>query len=846
MSRGTAFGAWLRQRRKEAGLTSKELAQGVGCSIATIEKMEGGIRRPSRQIAELIADYFGIANDERQAFVQFARSDDSGEQMRNLDEAASRAPWRILYSLRALNTLRSRPNNLPAQRTALVGREQEVAALVAGLRRPDVRLFTVTGPPGIGKTRLALQAATDLLEEFQDGAFFVPLSAVSDAESVAPMIALTLRVPQQAGNSTRDNLVEYLRHKQMLLVLDNYEQVLGAAALVSELLNVAAGLKVIVTSREAFRLYGEHELELPTLSVPGPTQHPTADSLMRYASVRLYVERAQAARYDFNLTDANAAAVASICRRLDGVPLAIELAAAHVRTLSPEEIDARLARRFDLLSGGPLDLPARHQAVRSAISWSYDLLGVAEKRLFRQLSVFVGGWTLEAAQWVAVAGDRKIRNSTPQIRHTLDSLVAKSLVQQTHSPEGVSRYWLLATIREFAREQLEISGEAGELQQRHKSYCVQMSEEAEPMLRGAQQAAWLDTIEAEYGNVQAALECCLQAGDATSGLRIAGALWRFWMVRGYLTDGRRQIGAMLDLPYDGEATELYSRARAKALNAVGVLAGIQGDYSAARAFFEEAVALFRQLGDTPTVAGILSNLGNIAKSLGEYGRARALQEESLAIRRELGDRQGIANSLANLGNVAHAQGDYVSARKLYEESMVVQREMGDNWSIANSLNNLGVVAQEQNDLEAARLFFQQSLDMRRELGDKRGIARSLHNLGTVAKDIKSYNEAITLTGESLAIYHELEDKPGIALCLESLAVLLSLQGKWQRAVLLWGAAEVLRETLGTPMPAANQALHDMRVIAARERLGDVVFNMTWRKGRATPLEEAIALAQESH
>ncbi|HVF99949.1 MAG TPA: tetratricopeptide repeat protein [Chloroflexia bacterium] len=855
MTEGVGFGAWLRQRRKEAGLTSKELAQQVGCSVATIEKMEAGIRRPSRQIAELVGEFFGVGNEELQAFVEFARSEHAGEQPLPSDEAASRAPWRILHNLRALHNLRSRPNNLPAQRTAFVGREREVAALSSGLRRPEVRLFTLTGPPGSGKTRLALHVAAELLDEFQDGCFFVSLAPITDRDSVAPTISLALRVPQAAGSSAVESLLEYVRGRQLLLLLDNCEQVIEAAPLVADLLTWAPGLKIIATSRQAFRLYGEREMELPPMSLPDSQVPLAPDELMRYEAIRLFVDRAQAAKYDFALTADNAASVATICRRLDGLPLGIELAASHVKSLSPEEMAARLESRLELLEGGPIDSPPRHQTVRNAIAWSYDLLDEAERGLFRRLAVFKGGFTLAAVEGVAgfEAGHAPVG---PEEQHTgpaaaLESLASKSLVQVGAGPDGAPRYWLLGTIGEYAWEQLASSREAEELQGRHMAYYLKLVEQAEPQLRGPAQTLWLDLLDVEYDNLRAALRYCAQSGDAYAGLCLSGGLWRFWLVRGYLAEGRGQLAAALAVAQDSPGARLsrrhdprgYVKARAKALNGAGVLAGVQGDYATATAFFEEGLALYRRLDDRPNIAGMLGNLGNIAKSQGDYSRARALQEESLAIRRELNDRQGMAASLANLGNVAHAQGDFTYARSLHEESLGIARQLGDGWGVATTLNNLGTVAHEQGDLEAARAFFEESLAMRRALGDRRGIAKSLHNIGSVVKDLKAYDDAASRCRESLAIYSELGDRTGAAVCLESLAGIASLRGQAQRAALLGGAAEALREALGGPIPTAQQAEHDALVAAARRQLGEVAFAQAWKKGRGLTLEEAIALAQ---
>src|SRR5262245_1471679 len=555
-----------------------------------------------------------------------------------------------------LKSLDSRSHNLPVQPTPLIGRERVSAAACALLRRAEVRLLTLTGPGGTGKTRLGLQVAADLLEDFEDGVFFVPLAAIRDSALVASSIARTLRLQERAGQVLLDSLKESLQDKQMLLVLDNFEQVVAAAPLVAELLAACPRLKCLVTSRVVLRLSGEHEFPVPPLELPDPRHLPAVETLSQYAAVALFIQRALAVKPDFQVDNANAPAVAEICVRLDGLPLAIELAAARLKLLPPQAILARLGRRLELLRGGARDVPDRHQTLRQAIAWSYDLLEAGEQALFRRLAVFARGCTLEAAGAVCHAGHDHAAGPGPSLE-MLDgvaSLVDKSLLRQQEQASGEPRFRMLETIREYGLECLTASGEEPGVRRAHADYYLALVEAAEPALTGPEQATWLERLGAEHDNLRTALQWAEESGEAEIGLRLAGALCQFWLMHSHLREGQERLARLLGLAEAAPRTA----ARAKARTRAGHLADNLSDYEAAHTFFEESLAIRRVLGEKGGIAAALNDLGWVAWHRNDYPASRALSEESLAIWRELGDKAGIATSLHNLGWVAYYQGNY--------------------------------------------------------------------------------------------------------------------------------------------------------------------------------------------
>jgi predicted ATPase/class 3 adenylate cyclase len=624
-----------------------------------------------------------------------------------------------------LRTLDAYRNNLPLQPTPLVGREKEVSE-VCDLLGGETRLLTLTGPGGTGKTRLALQAAADLLDDFYDGAFLVPLATLSEAELFLPTVAETVGVRESGEQPLDENLKNYLSERRMLLVLDNFEQVLGAAPTVTELLAVAPGLKVLATSRAPLGLYGEHEYAVPPLSVPDVKHLPDLKTLSQYEAVRLFIERAKSAKADFEVTDESAPAVAEICVRLDGLPLAIELAAARIKMLPPKAMLQRLSSRLKLLTGGARDLPERQRTLRGTIEWSFALLEQGEQLLFGRLAVFSGGRTLEAMEAICDAeGDLPV-----DAFEGVSSLLDKSLLRQEEGPGGEPRFVMLETVHEFAREKLEQSTEAEQIKRAHAQYFLTLAEEAFPELRGPDQLEWLERLEAEHDNMRAALSWASERKEVELALKLGRALSGFWSVRGYYSEGRRLLAEALAMD-----RRVSPEVQAMALAGAGVLALEQGDLDRAKEACEEGLELLaNEAREEASEARLwlLGFLGWVAWHREEHEQAKQLFEEGLAQSREMRDTWWLATSLANLAVVSHSQGDYERATELYYESMDLFREQGDKHSLAINLNNLAMVVYSQSDLGRAAQLTEEAVALFRELGGRGDVALGLYNLGWIA------------------------------------------------------------------------------------------------------------------
>ena len=724
-------------------------------------------------------------------------------------------------------------HNLPFHPTPIIGREEEISSIVRQLRENEVRLLTLTGPGGTGKTRLSLETASHLLEDFADGVYFVALASITAPPLVLSAITQTLGIKETGSTPLIETLKEYLQSKRMLLVLDNFEQVIPAAPLVAELMSAGSRLKFLATSRAALHLRGEHEFPVQPLALPESQDLPPLDALTQYAAVALFVERAQAVKPDFELTDDNARAVVEICERVDGLPLAIELAAARIKLLSPQQMLSRLQHPLRLLTGGAQDLPARQQTMRQTIAWSFDLLNEQERRLFMRLSVFTNGCTFEAIEDVCGATE----NPESDVIDDLASLIDKSLLLRKEEAAGEARFTMLETIKEYGAEQLQANGETDALRRIHALYFMTLAEAAEPELTGPEQVAWFRRIEREHDNLRAALRWSKESGEIEKGLRIAGALWRFWEVRGHMSEGRRWLE---DLLKDGDKAS--KEVRAKALSRAGAMERDQGDYTQSIILFEQALALYRELGDKWGIAATLNGIGYTIHEQGDFPRATSIYEESLALFQELGDKRASAYLLNNLGNVAKEQADYEQAARIHEQALPLFRELSDKRALAASLNNLGEIAQHQGDYQRAATFHQESLALKREVGDSRGIAISLDNLGDLARYRDDYAEAARLYHESLILHHKSGDKRGLAHCLEALAEAACAQGDCERATLLFGAAHILREKIGAPLPLADRPDYDRHIAAALAALGQESFNARWEQGSAMPLDETIAYA----
>ncbi len=828
----TIFRDMLKRYRIAAGLTQEALAERARLSVRGLSDLERGARRlPRADTVTLLADALALAGARRDLFVAAARA--YAHPLSNVGGigSAGHAP----EAWPAPAATRDDPlYTLPVPPTPLIGRADDVAAVVGRLARQDIRLLTLTGPGGVGKTRLALQAAAELHDRFADGVRFVSLAHVRDAALVAPTIARTRGLREDGKQAAAEALKRDLRDKHMLLVLDNFEQVAPAAPIVADLLAACPRLAILATSRVAIHIQGEHEYPVAPLATPDPARLPPVEEAARYPAVALFGRHARAVEPSFTLTEVNAAAVAEICRRLDGLPLAIELAAARVKLLPPQELLARLtgspgpAPALRLLTGGPHDLPERQRTMRAAIAWSYDLLSPDEQALFRRLGVFAGGCALEAA--VVMCDETSTAEEWESAEDTtlrgLSSLVENSLL--AYSGDGAAaraaagagdlamedalgereelRFAMLETIREYALECLEVRDETLSTRRRHAEYHLALAEKLEPHLTGPRQAFYLQVLERESDNVRAALRWALERGEIDMGLRLAAALWQFWYVRGYPREGREWLERFLVI--DGldqraagvagmiEAARATPAVRAKALAGAGMLAYGQGDYEQAILLSRQSVDVYRALGDARGMTVALNNLGNVAIDQGKLEEARARHEECLALRRQLDDKRGIATSLNNLGLVACDQALYEHARALHEESMAIKRALEDQRGIAISLNNLGLVARNRGDVARARSLYEESLSLFRQLGWKRGIAMALSNLAVAMRDLDKRAEALTLIEESLALRRELGDKWATAYSLTVLAGLARDQGEQGEAARLYRASLDLLEEVG--------------------------------------------------
>jgi predicted ATPase/class 3 adenylate cyclase len=738
-----------------------------------------------------------------------------------------------------LRTLDAYRNNLPLQSTPLIGREKEVAQVCDLLRGDETRLLTLTGPGGIGKTRLALQTAADLLDDFPDGTFFVPLATLTEAELFSSAVAETLGVMETGEQPLVESLKDYLSERRMFLVLDNFEQVLGAAPTVTELLAEAPGLKVLATSRAPLGLYGEHEFPVPPLTLPDLKNPPPLERLTQYEAVGLFVERARAVKPDFSITNESAPAVAEICVRLDGLPLAIELAAARIKMLPPQAMLHRLSSRLKLLTGGARDLPERQRTLRATIEWSHALLEEGEQLLFGRLAVFSGGRTLEAIEAICDAeGDLPM-----DAFDGVSSLLDKSLLRQEEGPSGEPRFVMLETVHEFAREKLGQSAEAEEVKRAHAEYFLTLAEEAYPESKGANQLQWLDRLEAEHDNMRAALSWALERKEVGVALRLGGALWWFWSVRGYESEGRRWLNEALAI--EGRVSP---EVRAMALAGAGELASAQGDYDRAQEACQEGLELFKhEAGETSEAKLLLlACLGWVASEREEHSQAKELYEECLALSQEMRDTWWLANSLLGLAFVSHNREDAERATELYEESMDLFREQGDKQSLAMCLGSLAMLVYSQGDLGRATKLTEEGVALFREVGSRGGVSIGVYNMAWIALLQDHLGKAAEIFRESLAPAWDLGLNRQVQGALEGFACVAGAKGEAERAGRLWGAAQALHETKNIPRDADFLAAADARIDAVRSGMGEEAWEEALAEGRAMTLDEAVsyALAEE--
>jgi predicted ATPase/DNA-binding CsgD family transcriptional regulator len=776
-------------------------------------------------------------------------------------------------------------SNLPAPLTSLIGRDLEVSTVCALLQRPDVRLVTLTGTGGIGKTRLGLAVTLKLQPAFRDGVFFIPLASINDSSMVISTIAHELGMNHGYTDRQRpvaehlDYLKSFLREKHCLLLLDNFEQVVAAAPALAELLTACPHVKILATSRAVLHIQGEYEFPVPPLALPEPSSQLSVEELAEYPAIALFLQRALAIKPDFEVTTASMQTILAICRRLDGLPLAIELAAARIKLFSPQALLQRMSHPLAILTGGTLNTPERQLTLRNTIAWSYHLLNAVEQQLFRRISVFIGGCTLEAIEALYISHPE----GSKLVLDTVTSLIDKSLLLQSGQGDE-PRVIMLKTIREYAAEMLDTSGEEQSVRLAHASYYIALAEESERELGGPRQAIWLERLEGEHDNLRAAMNWTLEqdGNDAEHrvelALRLGGALRRFWQMRGYLDEGQIFLTRALAT---SEGVEVSLRARARALIAAGTLASTQNDYDrtetycrqslalfrelgdqqgtalslyllsivpwmkgdsiAARSMAQEALTLFREMGDKERVAWSLYTLGLLDAQEGKYDSARTLYEESLSAHRALGDKRGIAISLLHLAQLLFvSQGDQKAVRSLLEESLSLFTDLGEKEGIANSYSLAGQLSLNQGDLAAARLQTEESILLYKEMGHRKALAESLAILARVRAAEGEQSAALSLYEESLAIARELNHSALIASCLEGIAQVVSTQGKSWWAALLLGTAESMREAINAPIPRVEQGNYERTVTTIRDGLGDFDFARARSKGRAMSPEQAFS------
>jgi predicted ATPase len=845
----------------------------VGCAFETIRKVESGRRRPSRQLAALLAAALGASQDEIPALVDLARAgtDDLTDHPLSAstqedDHAASRGPNAPF------------PSGLPASRTGFIGRESEVERVSRFFSVEGLRLVTLAGPPGIGKTRLALQVASLLSTQFNSGVLFVPLSLVTSPDLVVPAIAQALGLKEVAGQPMRATLRDFLRQREMMLLLDNFEHVTPAATLIGDLLTECPFLRILVTSRTVLHIYGEQEFQVPALTLPDPALYrpPTGGEALpspaldthyfeQYEAIQLFVQRAQAVNAQFSLTRENAPIIAQICLQLDGLPLAIELAAARCKLLQPQAILSRLDSKLRLLTAASLDLSPRQQTLRGAIDWSYDILPESEKVAFRRLAVFAGGATLDAIEAVCRLPDEP----DIDILEIMTSLVDKSMLRIEVHPDAESRFWMLLTLREYASERLADSGEHNEILRAHAMYYLALAEAAEPNLPGPQRDLWLRRLDPELNNMRAALSWLLsephdlapteaKAELTNLALRMAGALHWFWYFSGLHTEGR----ALLDKALAAASPD-RSVARARALNAAGRLALIQDDYTQTLPMLAEAVEIWQQEESKRDLAYALTNLGIAGvkrkrdPSGGEYsliqqgvtlfeevgdkwGLAFALdfladatlllggdqseaarhKQQSLLLYRELNDTWGIASQLSELGYLAVREGRYDAARSMLEEAVPLMKTVGDRWYVAHATRSLGDVAWHQEDYPRASSLYEESLLLYRQLGDRLGEANALRNLGHLAMNSDAHEEAERLYRHGLTLVRTLGNEQTVALFVASLAGVEAARKNLERAATLLCLADEARAASHGIVPPTDLHRYNLTLSILQTELGE--------------------------
>jgi predicted ATPase/DNA-binding XRE family transcriptional regulator len=823
------FGALLRGHRIAAGLTQAGLAERGGLGIRSIQDLERGVHQPHRDTLLKLVHALNLVGEPRRQFEAATQPTPRGRKPQekvieareeSLDRGSSVPPW--------TSPTLSLSSNLPAQLTSFVGRERELE----DLRRlyEGSRLLTITGPAGVGKTRLAIQAASVLASSFADGVHFVPLAAIRDPGLVVSAIGESLGIREEGPRPVLDRLQAELREANRLLLLDNFEQVASAVWVIGDLLASCPRLRILVTSRSALRAYGEQEFPLAPLPIPDANHHPSSGQVAQSDAVRLFVERAQGVKPDFALSPESVGVVVEICRRLDGLPLAIELAAARTRLFAPEALLDRLATRLKLLTGGAADRPARQQTLRNAIAWSYDLLGDEERALFRWLCVFDGGFDLASAE--AVCG-------VPNVLDRIDALVGKSLVRVEESA-GEPRFGLFETIREFGLEQLEEAGEGEQIRRAHATYVLALAEEADSHLEREDWSEWLDRLDREQHNLRAALRSVIAAGDTLRSLRLARALWGYWMFRGNAREGSEWLAAALMLPPSPEATSLRTRVLLKA----AYLTTLLGATETSITLLDECLVTCRAEADDAGTARALLDLGDTYHYAGDYVTSTRYLAESVTIYRRLGDRSGLAEAFNYAACAAVHRRDFALASSLASESCSLARVLQLRRSLANSLLTVALVASESGDLAVAQAANEECLRICRPLQAGRSIALALFGLAHLALKRDDTEAARRYLIEGLVSARERQYLTGICIGLDYAALLESKRGDRIRACRLVGASSALSQHLQLPRPPLYQTILAEAGIPLERPTDDALTAQAWDAGQALSQEEAIELALE--
>ena len=864
-----SFGHWLKRRRKAFDLTQVEFASQVGCSAAAIRKIEADERRPSAQTVERLAEVFNILPNEQTSFLRFARGDQRSAPAKESEDA----PWRAVDVLPR--------SNLPAPTTSLIGRKYEVDVIREYLSNASIRLVTLIGPPGIGKTRLSIEVALETLSDFPDGVFFIALAPLDDPNLVAPTIVQTLGFAETERKLPIERLKDGIGDRQMLLVLDNLEHLIESAApLASELLMNCPRLKILTTSREALRVPGEWLYSVPALDVPDASQLTSIDieAVTEFSALALFAERARAVRSGFKLTAGNVESVAAICTQMDGLPLAIELIAARIRLMSPHSLLTRLNDQFTLYADGMRAVSARQKTLYSAVAWSYDLLSEEEQKLFARLSVFSGGFTLEAAESIF---SRTVTDNS--VSDLIALLLDKSLLQHTFDEHGEPRFNMLVTIQQFARDRLRHMGEEAEVRNWHLAYFLDLAEQADKEIHGSNQLKRLDHMENEHDNFRAGLDWCVSERHTESALRLLGALGWAWNVQNHYSEMRSWFDGICVLPGIAAYPALYARL----LNHTGLQNWLSGEFLEARSVLNESQTIWLTLGveGERGLAEALRFMGMAAlSSAGDNKTAQSLCEQSLELYQKHGEKWGIAAVMFNLGWIADERNDDALALSLLEQSLDLFRQLGDVWGVGRASQFLGQHFMKQGNYKKARASFDQHLRIDEELNFKQGTMVALQNLGTLYRQQGDYDQAEQFYEMGLAMCREYglsdwgfglyclglvalhrntysiarqrftdnfnlarkiyDEKLSACDLLTGLAAVAAGTNQPKRAARLYGAAQALFETTDYQIPPFDLAEFDRHIQFAREQLGDANFEALAAEGRAMTMEQAVAYALE--